>query len=162
MVLSQHCFLFRTILLFSRKYSFKFYLQNFQTDWVESSTNSSIIIHNSCYIDYTLFCQNVPDPLPQPPALFPQKCASTLQPSTFQVIPPHPPYLLLQKCTPPLHISFVNDPHPLLTVLLKGWVVNPPPHSYVRDYAPLLSALLPRKFYPPLQPSNVPAPLPQI
>ena len=32
----------------------------------------------------------------------------------------------------------------------------------MRDYAPLISALLPRKFEPPLQPSNVPASLPQI
>ena len=32
----------------------------------------------------------------------------------------------------------------------------------MRAYAPLISALLPQRFDPPLQPSNLPTPLPNI
>ena len=50
----------------------------------------------------------------------------------------------------------------MISVFLQ-WLGGPPPsRSAVRAYAPLLSALLPQKFDPPLQPSNVSAPLSQI
>ena len=65
MVFSQHCFTFRTTLLFSRKYSFQCYfyvsnlIQTFQNDWVESWTQSILVIQNSCSIDYPISCQFV-------------------------------------------------------------------------------------------------------
>ena len=65
MVFSQHCSSFRTTLFFSRTYIFQCYfrvsnlIQIFQTDLFESSTQSSLVIHNSCSIDYNLLCQKV-------------------------------------------------------------------------------------------------------
>ena len=61
MVLSQHCFPFRKQ-IFSRTYSFQYYLhvsnliQIFQTDWVEASNQYSLVIQNSCSIDYPVSC----------------------------------------------------------------------------------------------------------
>ena len=50
----------------------------------------------------------------------------------------------------------------MLAVSLQGRGGPPPPTSAVRAYAPLISDLLPQRFEPHLQPSNVPASLPQI
>ena len=50
----------------------------------------------------------------------------------------------------------------MLSVLLQGQGGPPTLASAVRAYAPLISSLLPQRFEPPLQPSNVPTPLPQI
>ena len=64
MVFSQHCFPFRTTLLFSRTDIFQcsFHVSNliqtFQNDWVESSTQCSLVIQNSCSIYYPIFCQH--------------------------------------------------------------------------------------------------------
>ena len=35
-------------------------MQIFQTDWVDSSTKSSLVIQNYCSIDYPVFCHNLP------------------------------------------------------------------------------------------------------
>ena len=53
----QHFFTFRTTWFFSRTYSFKCSLQTFQTYWVNSSTKSSLVIQNSCSIEYPVFYQ---------------------------------------------------------------------------------------------------------
>ena len=46
--LEQHCYFLEHTVLND--------LQKFQTDWVESSTKYILVIHNSCSIDYPLFC----------------------------------------------------------------------------------------------------------
>ena len=74
----------------------------------------------------------------------------------------HFTYLVKVTGAPPLQILSANDPPPLLAVLLQGIGGPPPPPSAVCAYAPLISALLPRQFDTPLQPSNVPSPLPHI
>ena len=62
MVFSQQYFPFRKILFPSIKDSFQCSLnisnliQIFQTDWVKSSTQSSLVIKNSCSVDYTVSC----------------------------------------------------------------------------------------------------------
>ena len=58
MVLFQHCFPFRTTLFFSRTYSFECSLQKFQTDLVDSSTQYSLVIQNTCSIKYPVFCHH--------------------------------------------------------------------------------------------------------
>ena len=50
----QHCFLLEQIVFNA--------LQKFQTDWVEFSTQFSLVIKNSCYLDYPAFCQYILDP----------------------------------------------------------------------------------------------------
>ena len=41
--------------------------QTFQADWVDSSTQSTIVIHNSCSIEYPVFCQSILSPYPDTP-----------------------------------------------------------------------------------------------
>ena len=43
-------------------------IQTFKTDLVESSTQSSLIIHNSCSINYPILCQ---EPSLHPPSIMP-------------------------------------------------------------------------------------------
>ena len=101
-------------------------------------------------------------PSPHPSASFSQKFASPLHPSTVHVIPPHNTSLLLRKYTSSLYLSVINAPHPLLAVLIQ-WREGPSPTpSTVRAYALLILVLIPRQFYPPLQTSNLPSPLPHI
>ena len=56
MVFLQHCFRSEQHFFLLEQTVFNV-LQAFQTDWVESSTQSSPVIKNSCYIDYPVFCQ---------------------------------------------------------------------------------------------------------
>ena len=64
MVFYQHCFPFRRNFFPSRTDSFQCYfhvsnlIQTFQTDLVKSSTQSSLVIQNSCYIEFPVSCQN--------------------------------------------------------------------------------------------------------
>ena len=50
----------------------------------------------------------------------------------------------------------------MIYISIQGQEGSPPPTSVVSDYGPLLSDLLTQIFEPPLQPSNVPDPLPQL
>ena len=80
----------------------------------------------------------------------------------MQFLPTQTPSLLHQQYTLPLHISVVNAPPILIAVLLQ-WQVGPTPTpSAMFDYAPIISEFLPHQFETPLQPSNVPDPLPQL
>ena len=64
MVFSQHFFPFGTTLFSSRTDNFQCYfhvsnlIQTFETDWVESLTQYSLVIHNFCYIDYPVSCHH--------------------------------------------------------------------------------------------------------
>ena len=55
MVLLQHCFRSGQHCFLLEQTVFNV-LQTFQTDWVDSSTQSSLVIQNSCSIDYPVFC----------------------------------------------------------------------------------------------------------
>ena len=69
MVFSQRCFPFRTTLLFSITDIFQCsfcvsnLIQTFQTDLVEYSTQSSLVIHNYFSIECPLFCHSLSNQL---------------------------------------------------------------------------------------------------
>ena len=62
-LLSLYIYVFNSTLFHSEQHYFIIeqtvfnFLQTFQNDWVDSSTQSSLLIHNYCYIEYPVFCK---------------------------------------------------------------------------------------------------------
>ena len=96
-------------------------------------------------------------------ALLPQRVEPPLQPSA--VNPPPLTQLLalpIQQDVPPVQTLAGHDPPHPLSVLIQGRSKPPILPPTVRDYVTLFSALFLRKGVPLCQPSDEPAPLPQL
>ena len=106
MVSFQHCF-YSEQEYFLLKQTVLNVLQKFQTDWVDSSTKSSIVIQKSCSIDYLLLYH------PSCTSVLAQLLSLTLIYIILGVKLCSPTFLILMSsnCRPPSHQSFLCTLH---------------------------------------------------
>ena len=129
MVLIQHCFPFRTT-LFSLEHTvlnvlfmYQTSIHTFKTDWVESSTQSNLVIHNYFSTEYPVFCH------PYCTSVLYQLSSLTILYFILGVKSRSPTFLveISANWRPPSHRSILCILHfsPFLTkcIILEMWLV---------------------------------------